>query len=134
MRSSSRFLAVIILASTVVGCGGAMASAAPAPAAAAAAGPAQELSIVARDVAFAPAALGAEPGVPLRVTFDQQDTGIPHNLALYAGPGLADELAKTEIVSEPMIQVLDVPGLIAGRYQFRCEVHPNMTTDLAVGS
>lgn len=132
MRTISRLVVAAIVLSSVVGCGGAVATAAPAPAAPA--GPAQELAIVARDVAFQPASLGAESGVPLRVTFDQQDTGIPHNLALYAGPDLSDELAKTPIVSEPTLQVLDVPGLIPGRYQFRCEVHPNMATDLAVGT
>jgi plastocyanin len=78
--------------------------------------------------------LTAPAGEPFTVTFDNRDTGIPHNWALYASeddagdPDLA--LAATEIESAPDVQSVVVPALDPGEYYFQCDVHPNMNGTL----
>jgi plastocyanin len=92
------------------------------------------LTIVAVDIAFEPSALGAPAGVPLAITFDNQDEGIPHNLRLLGDAGFSTTLVESEIVTGPATQLVAIPGLVPGRYRFDCTIHPNMTADLTVGS
>jgi plastocyanin len=119
----------------VAACSGSAATAttpaASAPASVASSPP-TNLTIVAKDVAFAPTELGVAAGSELDITFDNKDAGIPHNLALYAGPAFDIELFKSEIATGPVTEKLSIPGLVPGAYQFRCVVHPNMTIALAV--
>jgi plastocyanin len=113
------------------------ADAAPAPAEAPVeqpAGAALLITLVAHDIAFDPVALSAPPGVALHVELENRDPGIPHGLVLRAGPGFGMSLRESEIVAGPAGTSVEVPGLVPGRYQFSCPVHPNMTADLTVGS
>lgn len=91
------------------------------------------LTIVARNIAFDPPALSVPAGVPLTVTFDNQDAGIPHNLRLLGDAQFSTTLVESEIVTGPAIQVVEIPGLVPGRYRFDCTIHPNMIVDLTVG-
>ncbi|MEX1253459.1 MAG: cupredoxin domain-containing protein [Dehalococcoidia bacterium] len=78
--------------------------------------------------------LAAPAGEPFTVTFDNQDTGIPHNWALYAteddagDPDLA--IAATETEPAPDVQSVVVPALDPGEYYFQCDLHPNMNGTL----
>lgn len=116
----------------VAGCNGAAATATPAPGPASAL-PATPVSIVAKDVAFTPASLGAPAGSPLAVHFDNQDAGVPHNLVLFAGPNHDQKVQESEIKTGPSTEDFVIPGLLAGAYRFSCAVHPNMTLDLRIG-
>ena len=119
---------VLLVVLVVAACGGPPAT--PAPVAAPAG---QRLTIVAADFAFEPATLRAAPGVPLHIAFENHDRDVPHDLGVYAGPGFATELAKTDIVVGPATLDLEIPGLVAGAYEFRCTVHPTMTGQLRIG-
>jgi plastocyanin len=74
--------------------------------------------------------LTAPAGVPFTVTFDNRDTGIPHNWALYATEDDAGDtdlaIAATEIENAPDTQSVVVPALDPGEYYFQCDLHPNM--------
>lgn len=129
MNRTSVILAIVILSLSVVACGGASPSPASPPTEV---GDAVVIRIVAKDIAFDLAEFGAPAGVPLRVELDNQDDGIPHNVALYGDAQFSTELGKSEIVNGPASTSMTVPGLVPGVYQFRCEVHPNMTATLTV--
>lgn len=131
-----RSIAAILLTGTaivIVGCNSAAATATPAPGPASAL-PATPISIVAKDVAFTPASLGAPAGSPLSVHFDNQDAGIPHNLALFGGPSLDQKIYESEVKTGVEADDFVIPGLLPGAYKFSCTVHPNMTIELTIGS
>ncbi|MDO8484104.1 MAG: cytochrome c oxidase subunit II [Candidatus Limnocylindrales bacterium] len=86
----------------------------------------EELSISAKDIRFSLDRLETRAGVPTRITFRNDDAGIPHNIAVYQ-PGAADQLvdgARSLLEEGPIVQSLVVPALPAGRYPFRCDAHP----------
>lgn len=98
-----------------------------------AAPPPMGLTITAADVAFEPATLVAPAGVPLLVTFQNTDDGIPHSLRLLAPPAFQRTLLETEVLAGPAESTMAIPGLAPGPYRFDCSVHPNMTVDMQVG-
>lgn len=91
------------------------------------------IDVVAKDIVFAPDTFGVPAGADLIVRLDNRDVGIPHNVALMADAGFTTKLGESEIVTGPAFADLLVPGLIPGRYQLVCIVHPNMTAALDVG-
>ena len=87
---------------------------------------ATELGVSARGSRFSTERLDAVAGRPIAITFQNDDVGILHNIALYErGPGgaLVDD-ARTALEVGPVTQVLTIPALAAGTYVFRCDVHP----------
>jgi plastocyanin len=94
---------------------------------------AQEIRLVARDIAFVPSEVGAPAGVPLHLVLDNEDEGIPHGLALMGAMG-STKLGATDLVIGPATVEMEVPGLVPGVYQLLCEVHPTMVTTLTVGA
>ena len=73
-------------------------------------------------------------GKPFEIFFENQDAGIPHNVAIHVGgPGcVGAELWKGAIFAGVATQTYDVPALAAGSYAFVCTVHPNMVGTLTV--
>jgi plastocyanin len=60
----------------------------------------------------------------VKFTFDNQDSGIPHNLSVFKGSDASGTaLGKTDIAAGPIKQTLTVE-LTAGSYYFQCDVHP----------
>ena len=129
MRRLVVLATIAAVTAIVAGCGGASPTSPPS------AGPATaavEIRLVADDVVFVPDTVGAPAGVPLHIVLDNQDDGIPHDIALLGVDG-ATKLGATEIVPGPATAAMDVPGLVPGAYQLLCEIHPNMVTRLTVG-
>ncbi len=105
--------------------------------AAATPGPASLLEISANSLtSFNVDALEAPAAEPLSVTFDNQDSGVQHNFALYEDEGDAEggakPIAATELEPGPDSQTVDVCALAAGAYYFHCDVHPNMNGTLTL--
>jgi len=75
---------------------------------------------------FDQSAIVVAAGKPLTLTFDNKNAGVPHNVAIFDGPGEAKNLFAGEIVTGPKQVVYNVPPLPAGSYYFVCQVHANM--------
>lgn len=84
---------------------------------------ATELSISAKDIRFSTDRLEAPADRPITITFNNEDTGVFHNLAVYQVTG---ELIgqRTDLEKGPVVQTLILPALPVGSYPFKCDVHP----------
>jgi plastocyanin len=134
MRPVARGLAIALIATVAIACGGggaanAPASAAASPTAGSSAPAGSGLTVVAKDLAFDTTALTAKADTAFSIGFDNQDS-VPHNIAIKDATGAAK--FKGEIFPGPAKKAFDVPALAAGAYTFWCEVHPNMTGTLTV--
>ena len=86
------------------------------------------LKLVALNIAFNPTELTAPAGTPFVIEFDNQDAGIPHDVAIHDASNA--EVFKGEIFNGPGVRQYQVPALAAGSYKFSCTVHPNMVGTL----
>ena len=115
------------------------APATPAPSAGASSAPVESqapagatVDVAALNVAFDKAELSVPADTAFTLNFDNQDAGIPHNVAIKDGSGT--EVFKGDIINGPAKAAYSVKALAAGSYTFVCSVHPNMMGTLKVGS
>jgi cytochrome c oxidase subunit 2 len=90
------------------------------------------LQLAAHNVQFSTATLQAPADTLFTIDFDNQDAGIPHNVAIHKGSPTGDEVFKGEIFPGVKKTQYQVPPLAAGTYAFVCSVHPTMTGTLTV--
>ena len=65
----------------------------------------------------------------ITVSFDNQDSGIPHNFAVYQDNTAAEQIFKGDIVVGPRIITYTFTAPTEpGSYFFRCDVHPEVMT------
>jgi plastocyanin len=88
--------------------------------------------ISAHDIAFEQTELTAPAGIPFKIDFDNEDGGVPHNVAIRKDSATGQEVFKGEIFDGPAKRIYEVPALAAGTYTYVCTVHPNMTGTLTV--
>lgn len=81
---------------------------------------------------FVPSDLTASSGEAFEIEFDNQDEGVPHNVAVYRDESAEESLFVGDLVEGPTTVTYDVPALDAGEYYFRCDVHPVMSGTLEV--
>ena len=83
---------------------------------------------------FDPNALSVPAGKPITLTFDNQDTGITHNVVIFDGEdATAPQLFRGTPVAGVNTFPYDVKPLPEGTYFFYCEFHPStMTGSLTV--
>lgn len=90
------------------------------------------IKIVAQNIRFDLGEFSVPANTPFQIVFDNQDAGIPHNVAIYdSGPG-GPVLFKGEIFNGIKTVTYDVPGLPAGNHYFQCDVHPMMNGTVRV--
>ena len=69
---------------------------------------------------------------PFTITFDNQDAGVAHNVAIHTGYWMysvaAPWLFAGEYITGTATTVYHVPGLAPGRYVFMCDVHHDQMT------
>lgn len=134
-RSLKLILAAVAAIVLAAGCSSEDDGTVSAPTAAAEQGEAAEaLRIVGRNLRFDVEELTAASGAPFTIVFENEDRGIPHNLAVYrSGPPAEDQIAATELENGPVSQTLEVPALEPGRYFYQCDAHTaTMTGTLTV--
>ena len=82
------------------------------------------------DQSFSSDRLTAPAGTPFGLAFDNEDGGVPHNVAIYEDASAAQSLFVGDVVQGPATVTYDVPALDPGTYYFRCDVHPQMNGSL----
>jgi plastocyanin len=83
------------------------------------------VAVHASGIAFTEASWTGPADTPFTITFENQDAGTPHNIAIKDASGA--EVFKGDIFNGVGTKVYDVPALPAGQYSFVCSVHPNMS-------
>jgi mono/diheme cytochrome c family protein/plastocyanin len=86
------------------------------------------VSIVALNIAFTTTEVTVPADAPFVISFENQDAGVPHNVAINDESGA--EVFKGEIFNGVETREYQVPALPAGEYTFICTVHPTMTGTL----
>ena len=113
-------------------------TATPAPSAGASGAPASQapsgamVNETALNIAFGTGELKAPADAAFTVNFDNQDAGIPHNIAIKDASGAT--IFTGDLITGPKQIAYSVKALAAGEYTFICSVHPNMTGTLKVGN
>jgi plastocyanin len=90
-------------------------------------------TVVAQGIAFDTDAISLPADQQSTLTFDNRDSGVPHNIAIYTDESLSEALFQGEIVNGPATVEYEVPPLPAGEYYFHCDVHPTMNGTVTVG-
>jgi plastocyanin len=88
------------------------------------------LNIKALNTAFDVTSLTAPAEEPFQIAFDNEDNGVPHNIAIKDSAG--NVAWKGDLITGVAQTTYDVPALPAGSYTFICQVHPSMTGTLEV--
>jgi plastocyanin len=84
------------------------------------------LKISAQNLTFDTKCLAAPAGQPFTITLDNQENGIPHNVAIYQSPSRSKVLFQGKVVVGVATVTYQVKALPPGTYYFQCDVHPAM--------
>jgi cytochrome c oxidase subunit 2 len=95
--------------------------------------PAVNLTLIADKMSFNTNTLTVPAGAPVTLTFDNQDSSVPHNFALYSDTSAATPIFVGQIITGPSSVVYKFTAPAApGSYFFRCDVHPTTMTGTLV--
>jgi len=91
------------------------------------------INLTAKNIAFDKNTITVPAGAHVTMIFNNQDTGIPHNFALYTNQSAQTSIFRGEIVTGPttVTYTFDVPTQ-PGTYFYRCDVHPHMAGQFIV--
>jgi cytochrome c oxidase subunit 2 len=87
-----------------------------------AAGP--TLNLAASNIQYTVKTLTAPAGAPLKIDFDNQDAGVPHNVTIHKGSPTGEQVFAGDIFPGVAKKTYNVPALTAGTYSYVCAVHP----------
>lgn len=85
--------------------------------------------LMAKNIAFNKSTITVPAGANVTVYFDNQDSGTPHNFAVYDSPSASQTIFQGKIITGPAkaTYTFTAPSQ-AGTYFFRCDVHPTQMT------
>ncbi|MFM8944820.1 MAG: cupredoxin domain-containing protein [Actinomycetota bacterium] len=96
-------------------------------------GAAGATTVVAMGLMFDTNALAFTAGKAASIAMDNQDAGVPHNIAIYpSATDLANPLFRGDLITGPATISYDIPALDPGTYYFQCDVHPTMNGTVTV--
>jgi plastocyanin len=84
------------------------------------------LSISAASLAFSTDSLTTAADTATTLAFDNQEPGVPHNVAIFKDEEFSDNVFTGELITGPAAKDYPIPPLAPGTYYFRCDVHPTM--------
>ena len=88
------------------------------------------VELSADDLEFDASVIEAPAGEPFTIVFTNNETE-PHNVALFVSEG-GESIVAGDIIGEGETDEVEVEGLSAGTYYFRCDVHPEMEGSIVV--
>lgn len=85
--------------------------------------------LMAKNIAFNESTITVPAGANVTIYFDNQDSGTPHNLAVYDSPSASQTIFQGKIITGPAkttytFMAPEQPG----NYIFRCDIHPTVMT------
>jgi plastocyanin len=90
-------------------------------------GGAVTIDLVAQNIAFNTSTITVPACSKVTVNFDNKDSGIPHNFAVYTNSEATTPIFKGEIITGPKtITYTFTAPCTPGDYYFRCDVHPTI--------
>ena len=89
-------------------------------------------SLIARALAFDKTEVVLPANRPSVLLFDNQETGVQHNVSIYPDAQSFEALFRGELIAGPAQRRYEIPALPPGTYQFRCDVHPQMAGTVIV--
>ena len=89
--------------------------------------------VVAQDLAFDTDVISLPPDRRPTLTFDNEDAGVEHNIAIFTDESASSRCSRGRDVPRRRDQTYTVPALAEGEYYFHCDVHPNMSGTVEVG-
>jgi plastocyanin len=81
-------------------------------------------SITASGLTFDTSALTFTAGKQTRFEFQNNDDGVPHNLAIFTDPSASTVLFKGDTVTGVASATYTIPAMEPGSYYFHCDFHP----------
>jgi len=126
-RASLGLLALAAVAVTLAACGSS-----GSPASTAASFPPDAALVVAQGEAFTKGSVAVAADKPFSLVLDNRDSE-PHNVTILAKDSGGRSPFVGEVFSGPSARLYSVPALPAGNYQFRCDVHLQMTGTVVAG-
>jgi plastocyanin len=88
--------------------------------------------ITASNLAFDKAELLLPPGQETTLTFNNEDSGVPHNVSIYQEEG-GEVLFEGETITGQETVEYSIPPIDPGEYYFQCDTHPQMNGVARVG-
>jgi plastocyanin len=85
------------------------------------------INLVAQNTAFNMKTITVPAGAKVTINFNNMDTGVPHNFAVYTDQSATTPIFKGEIISGPRTTTYTFNAPTSpGTYYFRCDVHPTV--------
>jgi plastocyanin len=81
-------------------------------------------TVTASGLTFDVPSISLPAGQPSTITFDNEDAGVQHNIAIYTDESATKALFQGDPVTGVATQDYHVDGLDPGSYYFRCDFHP----------
>ena len=88
--------------------------------------PVTSLTVAAKNIAFDTTSFVLKANAQISLTFDNQDAGIPHNLAIFTEENGGTKIFGQAPFNGPAKETWTFTAPAPGTYFFHCEVHPNM--------
>ncbi|MEX2202785.1 MAG: cupredoxin domain-containing protein, partial [Actinomycetota bacterium] len=90
------------------------------------------VAVTAQNIAFDTDTIELPADTENTITFDNQDAGVQHNIAIFTDDSLSESLFRGEIITGPDTIDYPIPPLEAGEYYFHCDIHPDMNGTVVV--
>jgi plastocyanin len=90
------------------------------------------VEIAAKGLKFDKAELALKSGGEADIAFNNEDSAVPHNVAVYADEAHTQQLFIGDVVVGPLKVDYKFPAPPPGGYFFRCDVHPFMSGKVTV--